>query len=385
MIARVTPEHKARLVDLLKRDGQVVAMTGDGVNDAPALKRADIGIAMGTGTEVAKQAAVMVLADDNFAAIIKAVEVGRGLYDNLVRYIRFEMGCMFGFIITFLGASLFDIARGEPLVPLQVLWVAFTTVTIQSIGLGYSRPAEGLMERPPRSPGRADAEPGGARLACRHRAGHGHRHAERGELGGGEHGLGARGPWAWCVLAVQPVLLDRARDVRESAFSLRTFADRTFLMTPGYPLLIIMATWCTVPGDAQDNPLDQHQWLLCRASRCRRAGQRDQEGGAARPPAAILDPGRLHAAQLALELLDLVADAGGRLELQLRGGRVHLLGELLISATRSPRCLAPGQRRSPAPRPRRGHGRTGRGPGTCRGTADGRRRRAAPACRRPRG
>src|SRR5262249_32425473 len=105
-----------------------------------------------TGTEVAKQAAVMVLTDDNFSTITKAVEIGRGLYDNLVRYIRFEMGCMFGFIITFLGASIFDIAHGEPLLPLQVLWVAFTTVTIQSSGLGYSRPGEGLRERRPRPP-----------------------------------------------------------------------------------------------------------------------------------------------------------------------------------------------------------------------------------------
>ena len=152
VIARVTPEHKVRLVDVLKRKGDTVAMTGDGVNDAPALKKADIGIAMGTGTEVARQAAVMILTDDNFSTIIKAVELGRGLYYNLSRYIRFEMGCMFGFIIAFLGASIFNIADGEPLLPLQILRVAFTTVTIQSIGLGYSKPAAGLMERRPRPP-----------------------------------------------------------------------------------------------------------------------------------------------------------------------------------------------------------------------------------------
>jgi Ca2+-transporting ATPase len=137
-----------------------------------------------TGTEVAKQAAVMVLTDDNFSTITKAVEIGRGLYDNLVRYIRFEMGCMFGFIITFLGASIFDIAHGEPLLPLQVLWVAFTTVTIQSIGLGYSKPVEGLMER--RTPAAQPAAPdrGGPQLARLGRAGDGDRHAERGQLGG---------------------------------------------------------------------------------------------------------------------------------------------------------------------------------------------------------
>src|SRR5881275_713554 len=107
VIARVTPEHKVRLVDMLKRDGRIVAMTGDGVNDAPALKRADIGIAMGiTGTEVSKEAAAMILTDDDFSTIVKAVEIGRALYDNLKKYVRFQIGVLLGFIVTFLGASI---------------------------------------------------------------------------------------------------------------------------------------------------------------------------------------------------------------------------------------------------------------------------------------
>ena len=115
VIARVTPEQKVRLVDILKRKGHVVGMTGDGVNDAPALKQADIGIAMGiTGTEVSKEAAAMILTDDNFATIVKAVELGRGLYDNLVKYIRFQMGVLAGMIVTFLGASILNIVERHP-------------------------------------------------------------------------------------------------------------------------------------------------------------------------------------------------------------------------------------------------------------------------------
>jgi Ca2+-transporting ATPase len=151
VIARVAPEHKVHLVDLLRQRGHIVAMTGDGVNDAPALKRADIGVAMGiTGTEVSKEAAVMILTDDNFATIVKAVELGRALYDNLLRYIRFQMACLFGFIGTFLGASIFNILGGVPFLPLQTLWINFTADIFQAIGLGYGKPREGLMEEKPR-------------------------------------------------------------------------------------------------------------------------------------------------------------------------------------------------------------------------------------------
>ncbi|HKD33469.1 MAG TPA: cation-transporting P-type ATPase [Gaiellaceae bacterium] len=151
VIARVTPEDKVRLVDTLKRRGHVVAMTGDGVNDAPALKRADIGIAMGiTGTEVSKEAAAMILTDDDFSTIVKAVRIGRGLYDNLKKYIQFQMAALIGFIVTFLGASIFNIVGGVPFVPLQTLWVNFTTQVFQAIGLGYGEPSTGLMQRKPR-------------------------------------------------------------------------------------------------------------------------------------------------------------------------------------------------------------------------------------------
>ena len=156
VIARVAPEHKVHLVDILRKKDHIVAMTGDGVNDAPALKRADIGVAMGiTGSEVSKEAAVMILTDDNFSTIVHAVELGRALYDNLMRYIRFQMAALFGFIATFLGSSILGILAGVPFLPLQTLWINFTVDVFQAIGLGYGKARTGLMDAPPRPKRRA--------------------------------------------------------------------------------------------------------------------------------------------------------------------------------------------------------------------------------------
>src|SRR5262245_6408899 len=153
VVARVAPEDKVRLVSILKKQGNIVAMTGDGVNDAPALTRADIGVAMGiTGTEVTKDDAEKILTDDNFATIVAAVEGGRGLYDNLMKYVRFQLVVLIGFILTFVGASIFDIANSTPLLPLQILWINFAIDVVLAVGLGFDAPTPGLMQRKPRPP-----------------------------------------------------------------------------------------------------------------------------------------------------------------------------------------------------------------------------------------
>jgi P-type Ca2+ transporter type 2C len=153
VVGRVAPEHKVLLAETLKRKGEVVAMTGDGVNDAPAIKAADIGIAMGSGTEVAKNAGRMILSDDNFATIVDAVEQGRKLYDNLNKYIRFVLILLVAFVLTFLGASLFNIAAGQPFTPAQVLWIHFVVNAPFGIALGFDAQTSGLMSRLPRPRG----------------------------------------------------------------------------------------------------------------------------------------------------------------------------------------------------------------------------------------
>jgi Ca2+-transporting ATPase len=154
VIARVAPEDKVRLVRLLQQTDNIVAMTGDGVNDAPALKAANIGVAMGiTGTEVSKEAAVMILTDDNFATIVSAVEYGRGLYDNLLKYLRFQMSTLVAYVAIFLGAGLLNIAAGAPLTPVQILWLNMLIDIPIAVALGFDEPTTGLMDRRPRPVG----------------------------------------------------------------------------------------------------------------------------------------------------------------------------------------------------------------------------------------
>ncbi|HEY2869712.1 MAG TPA: HAD-IC family P-type ATPase [Gaiellales bacterium] len=153
VVGRVAPEHKVLLAETLKAKGEVVAMTGDGVNDAPAIKAADIGIAMGSGTEVAKNASRMILSDDNFATIVFAVEQGRKLYDNLTKYIRFVLVMLVAFVLTFLGASLFNIASGEPFTSPQVLWIHFLISAPFGVALGFDEETPGLMRLLPRERG----------------------------------------------------------------------------------------------------------------------------------------------------------------------------------------------------------------------------------------
>jgi Ca2+-transporting ATPase len=150
VVGRVAPEHKVLLVDTLKKKGHVVAMTGDGVNDAPSIKAAHIGIAMGSGTEVAKNAGRMILTDDDFATIVRAVEQGRKLYDNLLKYVRFVLISLVAFVLTFLGATLLNIAAGQPFTPPQVLWIHFFVSAPFGVALGLDQATPGLMRLRPR-------------------------------------------------------------------------------------------------------------------------------------------------------------------------------------------------------------------------------------------
>jgi P-type Ca2+ transporter type 2C len=153
VFARVAPQHKVKIVQALKARGHVVAMTGDGVNDAPALKNADIGIAMGiTGTEVTKEAAAMVLTDDNFASIVGAVKEGRTIYENIVKFVRFQLSTSVGAILTVFGAQLLGLPM--PFTAIHILWIALIMDGPPAVMLGLEPSRPGIMGEPPR---RSDA------------------------------------------------------------------------------------------------------------------------------------------------------------------------------------------------------------------------------------
>ena len=267
VVARVAPEDKVRLVETLKRLGHVVSMTGDGVNDAPALKRADIGVAMGiTGTEVTKEAADMILTDDNFATIVSAVEGGRGIYDNLMKYVRVQLVMLGGFILTFVGAGIFDIAGGAPLNPLQILWINFAIDVLLAIGLGFDAPVPGLMKRAPRDASAAIVDRAlGVRLAVFSLVMAG---AALAVVAWGEerYDLAVATTMGLTTLSLMHIVAAlEAREPTETIFSPYTLANRRFVKLIGATLVLAFLVTELSPLQRifDTVPLTSSQWGIC--------------------------------------------------------------------------------------------------------------------------
>ncbi|HVI17344.1 MAG TPA: HAD-IC family P-type ATPase, partial [Gaiellales bacterium] len=152
VFGRVTPQHKLRLARLMQEQGLIVAMTGDAVNDAAALKQADIGVAMGSGSEVTKQAGRMILTDDNFGTLVHAVEIGRRVYEKVVSYVRYQMTQLLALVFLFLAATAFDINHGVALTPLMVLYLLVFVTASGVVVIAVDPGAPDVMHRPPRDP-----------------------------------------------------------------------------------------------------------------------------------------------------------------------------------------------------------------------------------------
>ena len=164
VFGRVTPQDKLRLAKLMQEGGAIVAMTGDAVNDAAALKQADIGVAMGSGSEVTKQAGKMILTDDNFGTLVTAVKLGRSIYQKVVAYVRYQMAQLLSLVLLFLAASIFDINSGYALTPLMVLFLNFFVSVFPVVAIMNDPVDPTLMSRPPRDPKQTIANRGAVRL-----------------------------------------------------------------------------------------------------------------------------------------------------------------------------------------------------------------------------
>jgi P-type Ca2+ transporter type 2C len=265
--ARVSPEHKVKVVRALKSRGHVVAMTGDGVNDAAALRTADIGVAMGvTGTEVTKDAGDMVLTDDNFATIVGAVERGRAIYDNVITFVRFQLSTNLGAISTILGASLL----GLPVLftPIQVLWVNLIADGPPAMTLGVDPPSRGVMDRPPR--------PTDAAILDLRRVGHLLFFAAVMAVGTIGLYLAAEPRWGQEValtmafttfVLFQMFNVFNARRPLESVFSHESFSNGRLWGAVGMVvgLQVLLVGWGPMQSVFDTVPLSIGQWLACAA------------------------------------------------------------------------------------------------------------------------
>ncbi len=270
VFARVSPEHKLRIVESLQDQGQVVAMTGDGVNDAPALKRADIGVAMGiTGTDVSKDASDMVLRDDNFASIVAAVEEGRVIYDNLRRFVKFAVAGNIGKIIVMIGWPLPFLLSGDgaaavALLPLQLLWLNLMTDGLLGLSLGVEPPERGVMDRPPHAPGASMWAGGLGRQAV----------WIGGLIGGAALGIGlvyeARGHENWQTMMFTSLAflqVFQALGTRSTTESLRSLGFRTnpvMMALIGVVVILQLAAIMTPLRDVLDlDPLSAFDLGVC--------------------------------------------------------------------------------------------------------------------------